>query len=70
MFFVVCQVHLGLIQAPFSTHATGLYDPAASLRAVKRGMAVNRDLSSGWDPWSIMHLTVDDARAQLGVPPA
>jgi hypothetical protein len=69
IFFVLCQFHLGIIEAPFSFSARGRFDPAAVVRAVHRGMAVNTDLSSGWDPWSIMEMTVDDARASLGVPP-
>jgi hypothetical protein len=69
LFFVLCQFHLGIIEAPFSFSARGRFDPAAVVRAVNRGMAVTTDLSSGWDPWSIMAITVDDARASLGVPP-
>lgn len=70
IFFVICQFHLKLIEAPFSSSARGRFDPAAAIHAVKRGMAINQDLSSGWDPWSIMALPLDDARAALNVPPA
>lgn len=69
IFFVLCQFHLGTIEAPFSFSARGHFDPAAVVKAVTRGMAVTTDLSSGWDPWTIVELTVDDARASLGVPP-
>jgi len=70
IFFVLCQFHLGVIEAPFATATRGRFDPAAAIHAVGRGMALNRDLSSGWDPWSIMGLPLNEARASLGVPPA
>jgi hypothetical protein len=70
LFFVLCQFHLGTIQAPFQLQTTGGFDPAGALHAVRRGMAVTVDLSSGWDPWTIMDLPLDEARTQLGVPPA
>lgn len=50
LFFVLCQFHLGTIQAPFQLQTTGGFDPAGALHAVRRGMAVHTDLSSGWDP--------------------
>ncbi|MCB9741531.1 MAG: hypothetical protein H6740_02885 [Alphaproteobacteria bacterium] len=70
VFFVLCQFHLGNIQAPFAYKTRGRFDAAASLRALRRGMALHRDLSSGWDPWSIFGMGLEEARESLGVPPA
>ena len=68
IFFVICQHHLGNLKAPFAYTTTGLFDAAASVKALKRGSEVNTDLSIGWDPWTIMHMPLDEARASLNVP--
>ncbi|MCB9743407.1 MAG: hypothetical protein H6740_12465 [Alphaproteobacteria bacterium] len=74
VFFVLCQFHLGNLQAPFAYKTHGRFDAAAALHALRRGMEVNRDLSAagpgGWDPWTIFHMTLEEARQSLGVPPA
>jgi hypothetical protein len=36
--------------------------------AVKRGMAMKVDISSGWDHWAWMDKPLDEVRAALGVP--
>ncbi|MFT5683371.1 MAG: hypothetical protein ACI8RZ_004302 [Myxococcota bacterium] len=69
IFFVLCQFHLGNLNAPFAPRKRGQFDAGASIHAVRRGMALNTDLSSGWDPWSIFGMTLDEARISLNVPP-
>ncbi|MFT4975988.1 MAG: hypothetical protein ACI8S6_001883 [Myxococcota bacterium] len=70
IFFVLCQFHLGNLNAPFAPRKRGQFDAGESIRAVRRGMEVSVDLSSGWDPWSIFGMTLDEARESLSVPPA
>lgn len=69
LFFVMMQFHLGVRITPIASPATGHFDPANVLRAVERGAAMNKDLTVDWDPWTIMDMPLDQARAELGIPP-
>lgn len=39
------------------------------LTGIKRGAAMNTDLSDRWDFWALVDLPLDEARARLGIPP-
>ncbi len=67
IFFVLCQFHLGMKFSPFAGAASGAFDPRKALWAAKRGMEVNVDLSEDWDYAADLRLSVDDARAKLGM---
>jgi len=70
IFFVMLQFHLGVRMAPTAKGEKGHFDPEKAMRALRRGAAMNRDITDGtWDPWSIMALPLDQARRDLGVPP-
>jgi hypothetical protein len=47
----------------------GYFDPDLVLTALRRGMALNRDLSVGWDYADDLALPLDDVRRKYGVPP-
>jgi len=46
-----------------------LFDPELVLRALRRGMAMTRDLSVDYDPWPDMERPLEAVRAAHGVPP-
>ncbi|MCA9717998.1 MAG: hypothetical protein H6713_18525 [Myxococcales bacterium] len=69
IFFVVCQFHLGLTFSAFAPPFTGKFDARSTFLALRRGAAMNTDISEGWDPWSVMHRPLDEVRRELGVPP-
>ena len=47
----------------------GRFDPELAIAAMRRGMALNRDLSDAWDYWPDLPLPLDEVRARYGVPP-
>jgi hypothetical protein len=49
------------------TPATGAFDPRRVLAAWLRGRRLNVDVLGRWDYWSLMPLTLDEARAHLGI---
>lgn len=69
LFTIALQFHLGLRVSPYSQGKTGHFKPDIVFRALERGMAMNTDLSEGWDPWPHMAEPLDQVRALLGVPP-
>lgn len=69
LFFVMMQFHLGVRISPIAESATGFFDAEKVLRAVERGAAMNTDLTADWDPWTVMAKPLEQARAELGVPP-
>lgn len=69
LFTIVLQFHLGIRVSPYSPAAKGHFDPAIVLPALRRGMAMNRDLSKDFDPFSIMDKPLALARRELNVVP-
>lgn len=70
LFTIALQFHMGLKVSPYSPGGRGHFDPARVGRALRRGMAMNTDLSlSSWDFWELMPMKLREVRARLGVPP-
>ncbi len=69
LFTIALQFHLGVRVSPYSPPGRGYFDPERVIGALRRGMAMNRDLSVGWDHWSDLPLSVDTVRRKYGVPP-
>jgi hypothetical protein len=60
--------HLGLPVSPAIVHpATGAFDPARVMAAFDRGRCLQVDIMGAWDYWPLMPLTVEQARARLGI---
>lgn len=69
LFTIALQFHLGIKVSPYSPALHGRFDPALVIRALRRGMAMNRDLSVDYDPWPDMVRPLDEVRRDYGVPP-
>lgn len=69
LFTITLQFHLGIKVSPYSPGEIGRVDPEDVLRALRRGMAVTRDLSDGWDYFPELARPLEDVRRDLGVPP-
>lgn len=67
--FVICQFHLGIQTAPNVTPETGHFDPVTALAAVRRGAAMNVDLSDGWEYWDVIDQPVDALRERYNIAP-
>ncbi|MCU0653905.1 MAG: TerB family tellurite resistance protein [Polyangiaceae bacterium] len=68
LFTIALQFHLGLRVSPYSMGGKGHFRPDLVYRALERGMAMNTDLSLGWDPWPHFSRPLTQVRATLGVP--
>lgn len=65
---ILATFQLGLPVSPaIVTPAIGAFDPRRVLAAWLRGRRVNVDVLGRWDYWSLMPLTLDEARAHLGI---
>lgn len=70
LFTIALQFHLGVRVSPYSPGGVKWrFDPARVIRAVRRGMALTRDLSVGWDYWPELARPLDEVRRALNVPP-
>lgn len=68
--FVLCQFHLGLQTAPGQVPTErGRFDPATALAAIRRGAAMNVDLSQGWEYWDVVEMPIDEVRARYNIAP-
>lgn len=67
--FVMCQFHLGIPIAPGVPPERGLFDPRAVLQAVRRGAAMNVDLSDDWEYWPVIDQPVDALRKRYNIQP-
>lgn len=68
LFTIALQFHVGLRVSPYSQGHRGHFEPERVLAALRRGLAMNTDISEGWDPWPFMAEPLDQVRARLGVP--
>lgn len=68
LFTIALQFHLGIKVSPYSPGLRGHFDPALVVAALRRGMAMNRDLSVGWDYWKDLARPLAEVRARYGVP--
>lgn len=69
LFTIALQFHLGIKVSPYSPATEGLFDPAHVMHALRRGAAMNRDLSQGWDHRPHLARPLEDVRRELGIPP-
>jgi hypothetical protein len=69
VFFVLLQFHVGVRMTPITTAQTGFFDPEKALIALRRGAAMNVDLTDGWDYWPVMGEQIEDLRTRYGIPP-
>ncbi len=67
--FVLCQFHLGLPIGPGVPTSTGLFRPAAVIKAIQRGAAMNIDLSSGWEYWDVIEEPAAALRERYNIAP-
>ena len=68
---MLLQFHLGVRMTPIAQATTGAFDPDKVLRALRRGSAMNIDLTDGnWDFWAVMSEPIEEIRRSYGVPPA
>lgn len=68
LFTIALQFHLGIKVSPYSPALHGHFDPEIVLAALRRGMAMNRDLSASWDYWDDLARPLGEVRARYGVP--
>lgn len=68
LFTIALQFHLGLRVSPYSQGGKGYFRPEQVHRALARGMAMNTDLSLGWDPWPHFARPIEQVREELGIP--
>jgi hypothetical protein len=69
VFFVLLQFHVGVRMTPITVARTGVFDPAKALIALRRGVAMNVDLTDGWEYWPVMGEQVEELRKRYGIPP-
>lgn len=67
--FVLFQFHLGVQMTPAAKADRGRLDPDRALDAIRRGAAMNRDLTDGtWDYWAAMARPVAELHARYNLP--
>ncbi len=69
LFTIALQFHLGIKVSPYSPGMQVFFDPEVVMPAFERGLAVNRDLSRGWDPWPSLPRPLAQVRRELNVFP-
>jgi hypothetical protein len=69
VFFVLLQFHAGVRMTPITAARTGFFDPAKALIALRRGAAMNVDLTEGWEYWPVMGEPVEELRRRYDIPP-
>jgi hypothetical protein len=67
--FVVLQFHHGVRITPVAPPTYGNFDPAKVLWAIYRGSRCNVDLTHQWNFWPLMKLSLEEARARIGLLP-
>lgn len=67
--FVLLHFHQGIRVSPSAPTEVGHFDPQRVLWAVHRGAQCNVDMTSKWNFWPLMTLTLEEARKQVGLLP-
>jgi tellurite resistance protein len=68
--FSMMQFNLGIRMTPIAETATLNFDPPKMLDALRRGAAMNADLTDGsWDYWADLELPLEQVRAKFNIPP-
>jgi len=70
VFFVLRQFHVGVRMTPITKARTGFFDPEKALIALRRGAAMNVDLTDGWEYWPVMGKQVEVLRKRYNILPA
>lgn len=69
VFFVLLQFHVGVRMTPITKAKTGFFDPEKALIALRRGAAMNVDLTDGWEYWPVMGEQVEVLRKRYNILP-
>ncbi|WP_428267885.1 hypothetical protein [Haliangium sp.] len=67
--FVLMQFHLGLRIALGVQPEHGKFDVRGALLALRRGAAMNIDLSTGWEYWDVVEEPLDELRRRYDIAP-
>jgi hypothetical protein len=67
--FVILQFHHGIRITPVAPPTYGNFDPERVLWAIHRGARCSVDLTHQWDFWPLMKLSLEEARARIGLLP-
>jgi len=67
--FVLLHFHQGIRITPAAPPEIGHFDPQRVLWALHRGAQCNVDMTSQWDFWPLMTLTLEEAGKQVGLLP-
>lgn len=68
MVIVLATFQLGMPVSPaFVLPARGAFDPAKVVAAFLRGRRLRVDVMGPWDYWSLMPMTIEQVRAELGI---
>ena len=68
LLFGILQFHVGLRITPIAQGYRGFFDVPLVLRALERGASCKVDLTEGFDIFEREHRSLDDVRAELGIP--
>ena len=67
--FVILQFHHGIRITPVAPPQVGNFDPEKVLWAIHRGAKMNVDITHQWNFWPLMSLSLQEARAKVGLLP-
>ena len=68
--FSMMQFNMGIRMTPLAESAELNFDPPKVLDALRRGAAMNADLTDGsWDYWADMGRPIAEVRKRFGIPP-
>ena len=69
VWMVLLMFHLGIQLNPRATPGKGFFDPDKVLRALRRGAAINIDLTERWNYWDVVELPIDEVRRRYNILP-
>jgi len=69
LMFGIAEFHLGLSMSPVASGSRGKLDPLLLIRAIDRGSRCTIDPTDGWDPWPVMHESLESLRQRYGITP-
>jgi ubiquinone biosynthesis protein Coq4 len=67
--FVLLQFHVGLRMTPGAKAEQGYFDVERALTALERGAAMSIDLTSDWNYWDVIDVSVEELRRRYGIRP-
>lgn len=69
LLFGILQFHIGMRITPIAKGYRGLFDVPLVIEALRRGAACRLDLSEGFDVFVHQDRSLEELRAELGIPP-